>query len=100
MMVAPRPIPMFDYRVSDAPICEMIKLAISEVLQSGQLILGAKVQAFEEDFAKYLGSLGTAVGVGSGTDALAIALRALGVGRGDEVIPSPIPRFRPSVRSG
>jgi dTDP-3-amino-3,4,6-trideoxy-alpha-D-glucose transaminase len=58
---------------------------LAEVAESGAYILGPEVTAFEEEFAGYLGA-GHAVGVGNGTDALTIALRAVGVGPGDEVV--------------
>ncbi len=59
--------------------------AILKVLRSGQYIGGAEVQAFEESFAKSVG-VSHAVGCNSGTDALILALRALEIGPGDEVI--------------
>lgn len=62
-----------------------IRAAIDRVLASGTYILGREVEAFEEAFAAYLGAA-HAVGVGNGTDALALALRAVGVGPADEVI--------------
>lgn len=62
-----------------------IRAAVERVLASGRLILGPEVESFEQGLAGYLG-LPHCVGVGSGTDALALALRALGVGSGDEVI--------------
>ena len=62
-----------------------IDAAIHTVLNSGHYILGEQVAAFENEFARYLG-LTNAVGVASGTDALVLALMALGVGRDDEVI--------------
>jgi len=55
------------------------------VLDSGWFVLGKQLELFEEEFARYCGA-GYAVGVGSGTEALHLALVALGVGRGDEVI--------------
>jgi dTDP-4-amino-4,6-dideoxygalactose transaminase len=58
---------------------------VRRVLASGRFILGPEVEAFEREFAAYVG-VGSAVGVGSGTDAIALALRAVGVGPGDEVI--------------
>jgi dTDP-3-amino-2,3,6-trideoxy-4-keto-D-glucose/dTDP-3-amino-3,4,6-trideoxy-alpha-D-glucose/dTDP-2,6-dideoxy-D-kanosamine transaminase len=61
---------------------------IRHVVQSGDFTLGAAVERFEEAFAALTG-LPYAVGVGSGTDALILPLRALGVGPGDEVITSP-----------
>lgn len=75
----------FDYRPGRAEIRVEIEEAIARVLDSGRLILGAEVEAFEQEFADFIGAR-TAVGVGSGTDAIKIALRALGVGFGDEVI--------------
>lgn len=56
-----------------------------EVLRSGWYVLGREVRCFEEEFAQYLGA-GYCVGLASGLDALWIALRALGIGPGDEVI--------------
>lgn len=62
-----------------------IDAAVRRVLDGGRYILGAEVAAFEAEFAEYLGG-GHAVGVGSGTEAVHLALAALGVGPGDEVI--------------
>ncbi len=62
-----------------------LNAAIQGVLRSGQFIMGPEVAAFEAEAAEYLG-VEHAVGVNSGTDALVIALRALGVGPGDEVV--------------
>jgi dTDP-3-amino-3,4,6-trideoxy-alpha-D-glucose transaminase len=59
--------------------------ALSRVVASGKFILGPEVAAFEEEFAAYLG-VRHCVGVANGTDALAIALRSLGVEPGDEVV--------------
>ena len=81
---------------------EEINHAINEVLQSGQLILGPKVKNFEEKFAAYCGTK-FGVGVNSGTDAIFLALRALGVGEGDEVITVPntaVPTVSAIVSSG
>jgi aminotransferase EvaB len=86
MSIQTTAIRMFDYRQQYAAIQTEILEAISQVLDSGTLILGPRVQTFEENFAHYLGVSGHAIGVGNGTDALAIALRALGVGPGDEVL--------------
>ncbi|HQL63941.1 MAG TPA: DegT/DnrJ/EryC1/StrS family aminotransferase [bacterium] len=58
--------------------------AIARVLEGGQYILGGEVRAFEREYAAYIG-VQFAIGVGSGTDALEIALRAAGVGAGDYV---------------
>jgi dTDP-4-amino-4,6-dideoxygalactose transaminase len=62
-----------------------IDAAVARVLASGRYILGAEAEAFEREFAAYLGCNG-AVGVANGTDALELALRALGVGPGDKVV--------------
>lgn len=61
------------------------KTAIERVLKSGWFILGPELAAFEAEFAQFLGAK-TAVGVNSGTDAIFLALKALGIGEGDEVI--------------
>jgi len=62
-----------------------IRAAIDAVLESGQLILGPQVEAFEAEFARYVGAA-QGVGVGCGTAALSLALEALSIGPGDEVI--------------
>jgi len=62
-----------------------IEVAIRRVLDSGYYILGPEVEAFENEFAQYVGTQ-FAVGVANGTDALSLALRALDIGLGDEVI--------------
>ena len=72
------------YRELQAEVDE----AIQAVLMSGRYVLGPNVEAFEEEFARYLG-VGHAVGVNSGTDAIVMALWVCGVGRGDEVITTP-----------
>ena len=59
--------------------------AIDSVLNSGQLILGPNVKALEDEYASYCGT-NHAIGVANGTDAITIGLRALDIGRGDEVI--------------
>lgn len=59
--------------------------AIGKVLDEGNYILGKQVSQFEENFAKYIGTK-YAVGVSSGTEAIELALKCLGIGEGDEVI--------------
>ncbi len=78
-------IPFFDYRPEHARHAEGIQRAVNRVLGSGRLILGPEVESFEEEFASFMGAAG-AVGVASGTDAIELALRSLGVGVGSEVI--------------
>jgi dTDP-3-amino-3,4,6-trideoxy-alpha-D-glucose transaminase len=67
------------------PYHDRLSEAIDRVARSGRYILGPEVEAFEREFADYLG-VRHCVGVANGTDALTIALRALGVGPGDEVV--------------
>jgi dTDP-4-amino-4,6-dideoxygalactose transaminase len=62
-----------------------IDAAISRVLDNGWYILGEEVRAFEKEFANYIG-VSNGIGVGSGTEAIHLALVACGIGRGDEVI--------------
>lgn len=62
-----------------------IHSAVKKVIDSSWFVLGSEVKSFEIEFAKYCGTQ-YCVGVGSGTDALYLALRACGVGRGDEVV--------------
>ena len=78
-------IPLLDLAAQYDCIKNEIDTAISDVLQSGKFILGPNTKAFEKEVADYLG-VRYAVGVASGTDALIIALRSLGIGSGDEVI--------------
>ena len=73
--------PLAQYRAH----ADAVQAAILRVLESGEYILGGEVAALERAFAAYCGG-GHAVGVGSGTDALVLALKALGIGAGDEVI--------------
>lgn len=65
-----------------------IDAAISAVLRSGRYVLGPNVEAFEDEFARYVGAA-CGVGVNSGTDALILALSALDIRPGDEVITTP-----------
>src|SRR4051794_30983830 len=78
-------IPLVDLTAQYQSIEGEITAAITGVLRLGQFILGPNVSALEREVAEYLG-VKHAVGVGSGTDALVLALRALGIGPGDEVI--------------
>jgi len=78
------PIPQTDPRAAYLSQKADIDAAVAEVLARGQYILGPEVEAFEQAFAEWNGSR-SAVGVASGTDAIALGLRALGIGRGDAV---------------
>lgn len=71
-----------------AALKDEILAAVQEVFASGRLILGDRVVAFEQNFAKYCGSR-AGVGVNSGTDAIVLGLKALGIGPGDEVLTVP-----------
>jgi len=66
-----------------------VRAAIDRVVARGWFILGPEVEAFEHEFAAASGAP-QAVAVGNGTDAIALILRALGIGRGDEVITTPL----------
>ena len=66
-----------------------IRTAIDRVIARGWFVLGPEVDGFETEFAAAMGA-SCAVGVGSGTDAIALILRALGIGPGDEVITTPL----------
>ena len=81
-------IPVFDLRDQYNAMKDEINEAVARVLESGWFILGQEVEAFEEEFAAYCG-LSHGIGVGSGTEALHLALLACGVGPGDEVITVP-----------
>ncbi len=85
-------IPIYDPRPEVEALWDELHEAIDRVLRSGRFILGPEVEAFEQEVAEYLGAR-YAVGVNSGTDALVIALRALGIGPGDEVITTPFTFF-------
>src|SRR3989442_2000 len=78
-------IPQADPGLQDRRHRHAIDAAIRRVLPSGRYILGPEVESFEHEFAAYCG-VRYAVGVANGTDAIQLALRALSVGAGDEVI--------------
>ena len=78
-------IPIFDSKRQYAQIGEEAEKAVCEVMRSGCYILGPNVKALESELAQYIGCKYT-VALNSGTDALHIALRALDIGAGDEVI--------------
>jgi dTDP-4-amino-4,6-dideoxygalactose transaminase len=78
-------IPLVDLKAQYRTIREEVRAAIDDVLEGMQLTLGPNVQAFDKEFAAFCG-VKHAIGVGSGTDALQLAIRALGISAGDEVI--------------
>ena len=78
-------IPLTRMDNADPALMEELLEAVEAVARSGAFTGGAEVEAFEEEFAAYCGTR-HAVGVSSGTEALALALRALEIGPGDEVI--------------
>jgi dTDP-3-amino-3,4,6-trideoxy-alpha-D-glucose transaminase len=82
-------VPLFDTSTPLTPLRAELRAAVERVLDSERYILGPEVAAFEREFASYCGAA-HAVGVANGTDALTIALRAMGVGPGDEVV---VPSF-------
>lgn len=78
-------LPFLDLRLQYETIRDEVESAVLEVLRSGQYILGEPVRRFESQFASYCGSR-FAIGVGSGTDALSLALMALDIGPGADVV--------------
>ena len=85
MTVATQDIPLVDLKTQYATIRDEVRQAIDEVLDSMQLTIGPNVRAFDKEWAEYCGTT-QSIGVGSGTDALQLAIRACGVSSGDEVI--------------
>ncbi len=79
---------LMDIKGQYAELQDRIEDAVLSVLRSGRVILGPNVKGFEEEASAYMGTIGS-VGVANGTDGLTIALRALGIGPGDEVITVP-----------
>jgi dTDP-4-amino-4,6-dideoxygalactose transaminase len=80
-----KPIPLIDVKAQYAPLIPELEARFSAVLESGRLIFGPEVEGFEHEAMEFLG-VPHAIGVANGTDALVLALEALGIGRGDEVI--------------
>ncbi len=82
-------VPLFDTSTPVYGLRAELRAAVERVLDSERYILGPEVSAFEQEFADYCGAR-QAVGVANGTEAITIALRAMGVGPGDEVV---VPSF-------
>jgi dTDP-4-amino-4,6-dideoxygalactose transaminase len=85
-------VPLLDLKAQFAEIRAEVMPIIEQVCASQYFILGEQVRGFEEEIARYCAA-SAAIGVSSGTDALLLALMALGVGPGDEVITSPFTFF-------
>ena len=85
-------IPLIDLKAQYKSIAEDLDRVTKEVLSSAGYIMGKNVIEFEKEFAEYIGTK-HAISVGNGTDALVIALKALGIGEGDEVITSTFTYF-------
>jgi UDP-2-acetamido-2-deoxy-ribo-hexuluronate aminotransferase len=85
-------VPMVDLKIQFQGIKDEILNTVTEILRSGQYILGSKVSEFEKKIANYLG-MSEAIGVASCTDALHLSLDGFGIGKGDEVITSPFTFF-------
>lgn len=85
-------VPLYDPLPEVEALWADLQAAAERVLRSGRYVLGEEVEAFEAEVAAFLG-VRHAVGLSSGTDALVIALRALGVGPGDEVVTTPFTFF-------
>ena len=83
------PVPLFDTKTPLLGLRDRIDEAVGSVIDGGHFILGPNVSAFEQEFAAYCGAA-HAVGCANGTDALTLALKALGVGPGDDVV---VPSF-------
>ncbi|MGO1470916.1 MAG: DegT/DnrJ/EryC1/StrS family aminotransferase, partial [Tissierella sp.] len=80
-------IPLIDLKAQYENLKDELDKVTLDVLSSSKYIMGENVKKFEEEFSKYLGAKHS-ISVGNGTDALVIALKALGIGEGDEVITS------------
>src|SRR5258705_8663665 len=78
-------VPLFATRAALAPLLDEVAARQRAVLESGRYVLGPEVEAFEREFAEFVG-VRHCVGVANGTDALTIALRALGIGPRHEVL--------------
>jgi dTDP-4-amino-4,6-dideoxygalactose transaminase len=81
-------VPYIDLAAQHLAIRDDLLKTVEEVLMSGQYILGKYVSDFEQQFAKIAGT-SYSIGVANGTDALVLAMKALGIGKGDEVITAP-----------
>ena len=81
-------VPFLDLKAQVAPLRQELDAAIADVVDNTAFILGGRVETFESNFAAYCGA-DLAIGVDSGTQALHLILRSMGIGAGDEVITVP-----------
>jgi len=91
-MSAPTPVPLCDINLANRELRPQLDEALKRVLDSGQMINGPEVSALEKELADYC-QANYALGCGSGTEALSLALHGLGIGAGDEVILPPYTFF-------
>lgn len=91
-MSAPTPVPLCDINLANRELRPQLDEALKRVLDSGQMINGPEVTALEKELADYC-QANYALGCGSGTEALSLALHGLGIGAGDEVILPPYTFF-------
>jgi dTDP-4-amino-4,6-dideoxygalactose transaminase len=85
-------VPLLDLQAQYATIKDKVRAAVDDVFESQRFVLGSQVSALEEEIAEFCG-VPYAVGVASGTDALLLSLKALGVGPGDSVVTVPFTFF-------
>jgi len=85
-------VPMLDLKAQYVPVMGRIKEALEGVFAEHQYIMGPPVKEFENKMADYLG-IKNAIGCASGTDALVLAIKALEIGEGDEIITTPFTFF-------
>ena len=91
-MASQHPIPLLDLTRYDPDLKKEIARSVAEVFETGRFVMGATVEGFERALAEAIG-VPHAIGVSSGTDALLVALMALDVQPGDEVITTPFTFF-------
>ena len=89
---SPAPVPFIDLVAQYQTIRDEVREVVDEVFENQSFILGSEVEQLEEEIAAYCDAR-YAIGCASGTDALVLALMALGIGPGDEVITSPFTFF-------